>query len=112
MVDVRTNTVFVQDTAKHLEEIQSIINKIDIAVKQVMIESRLVIADERFGRSLGARFGVQKQQASGNTRYGSSGTLGNTITQRTTDPTTGMITETIAAKLKDAELDELLAKTK
>lgn len=104
VVDVRTNTVFVQDTAKHLEEIQSIINKIDIAVKQVMIESRLVIADERFGRSLGARFGVQKQQASGNNRYGSSGTLGNTITQRTTDPTTGVITETIANRIGSSTL--------
>lgn len=62
VVDVRTNTVFVQDTTRHLEEVQKIINKIDIPVKQVMIESRLVIADERFGKSLGARFGVQKKQ--------------------------------------------------
>jgi len=62
VVDVRTNTLFVQDTAKHLEEVQQIINKIDIPVRQVMIESRLVIADERFGKSLGVRFGVQKQQ--------------------------------------------------
>lgn len=104
VVDARTNTVFVQDTPKHLEEIQTIINKIDIPVKQVMIESRLVIADEKFGRSLGARFGVQKQQASGDTRYGSSGTLGNTITQRTIDPTTGVITETIANRVGSSTL--------
>ncbi|MCB5188757.1 type IV pilus secretin PilQ [Methylobacillus caricis] len=104
VVDARTNTVFVQDTSKHLEEIQHIINKIDIPIKQVMIESRLVIADEKFGRSLGARFGVQKQQASGDTRYGSSGTLGNTITQRTTDPTTGVITETIANRVGSSTL--------
>ena len=104
VVDVRTNTVFIQDTVKHLEEIQNIINKIDIPVKQVMIESRLVIADEKFGRSLGARFGVQKQQTSGDTRYGSSGTLGNTITQRTIDPTTGTITETIANRVGSSTL--------
>ena len=60
VVDARTNTVFVQDTPRHLEEVQRIINKIDIPVKQVMIESRLVLADEKFGKTLGARFGVQK----------------------------------------------------
>ena len=81
--DPRTNTLFVQDTAKKLEEIQGIINKTDIPVKQVMIESRLVIADDKFGRSLGARFGVQKQQVSGDTRIGVSGSLGNQISQRT-----------------------------
>lgn len=64
VVDVRTNTVFVQDTPRHLEEVQRIINKIDIPVKQVMIESRLVLADEKFGRTLGARFGVQNQNQS------------------------------------------------
>jgi type IV pilus assembly protein PilQ len=75
VIDPRTNTLFVQDTVRHLEEVRQIINKIDIAVKQVMIESRLVIADERFGRSLGARFGVQKQQVNNaGTSYGVSGT--------------------------------------
>ena len=74
VIDPRTNTLFVQDTVRHLEEVRQIINKIDIAVKQVMIESRLVIADERFGRSLGARFGVQKQQVNtAGTSYGVSG---------------------------------------
>ena len=64
VVDIRTNTLFVQDTPRQLEEVQRIINRVDIPVKQVMIESRLVIADERFGRSLGARFGVQKASTS------------------------------------------------
>ncbi len=40
VVDPRTNTLFIQDTAKKLEEIQAIINKTDVAVRQVMIESR------------------------------------------------------------------------
>lgn len=64
VVDARTNTIFVQDIPRQLEEVQRIINKIDIPIKQVMIESRLVIADERFGRSLGARFGIQKASTS------------------------------------------------
>ncbi|MDP2102426.1 MAG: type IV pilus secretin PilQ [Methylotenera sp.] len=90
--DPRTNTIFIMDTAKKLEEISALIQKIDIPVRQVMIESRLVIADEKFGRSLGARFGVQKQQVSGDNRLGISGTLGNAVTAR--NITTGTITET------------------
>lgn len=75
VVDARTNTLFVQDTPRHLEEVQKIMNKIDVPVKQVMIESRLVIADERFGRSLGTRFGIQKQHVTTGTSYGASGGL-------------------------------------
>ena len=74
VLDQRTNTVFVQDTAKYLVQVQSIINITDIAVKQVMIESRLVIADDKFGKSLGVRFGVQKQHA-GDNSYAVGGTL-------------------------------------
>ena len=103
VIDPRTNTVFVQDTARHLEEVQRIINKIDIPVRQVMIESRLVIADERFGKSLGARFGIQNQASSGNTRIGQSGTLGNAITNRTFSPTTGL-TETITNRVGSGTL--------
>lgn len=76
VVDKRTNTVFVQDTPRHLEDVQNIINKVDIPVRQVMIESRLVIADEKFGRTLGARFGVQKQQVNHTNSFATSGTLG------------------------------------
>src|SRR5450830_1763482 len=74
VMDARTNTMFVQDTAKHLEEVQRIINKIDIPVRQVMIESRLVIANEKFGKTLGARFGIQKATSTANGGYGISGT--------------------------------------
>ena len=84
VIDPRTNTLFVQDVARNLEEVQRIINKTDVAVQQVMIESRLVLASEGFGKSLGARLGVQ-QQNRGNDRVGLSGTLGNAITQRTID---------------------------
>ena len=82
VMDPRTNTLFVQDTSKKLEEIQEIINKTDVSVKQVMIESRLVIADNTFSKELGARFGIQKQQVSGTNRLGVSGTLGNAVTRR------------------------------
>ena len=77
VIDSRTNTLFIQDTAKKLEEIQAIINKVDVAVRQVMIESRLVIADDKFGKSLGARFGVQSATTPGQNNLSIGGTLNN-----------------------------------
>ena len=58
VIDPRTNTLFVQDTPSKLEEIATLIKKIDISVRQVMIEARIVEASDTFGRSLGARLGV------------------------------------------------------
>ena len=54
----RTNQLFVTDIPSKLEEITALIAKIDIPVRQVLIESRLVVADESFGRSLGVRLGA------------------------------------------------------
>ena len=78
--DVRTNNVFVQDTPKYLEQVQAIINKTDVAVRQVMIESRLVIADDKYSRALGARFGVNKLNTTGNSSYAIGGNLAQTST--------------------------------
>ena len=49
--------MFVSDTPAKLEEIQSLISKIDVPVRQVLIEARIVEADDSFGRSLGVRLG-------------------------------------------------------
>lgn len=81
--DDRTNTVFVQDIPKSLEQVQAIINKTDVSVKQVMIESRLVIADEKFGKELGARFGITQTGKPGSNVATVSGTLGNRPTATT-----------------------------
>lgn len=90
VLDSRTNTVFVQDIPKYLEQVQAIINKTDIPVKQVMIESRLVIADEKFGKDLGARFGVTQTGRPGS----SVATIGSTIGNRPTAvSSTGTITQ-------------------
>lgn len=59
VLDPRTNTLFVQDTPAKLEEIRKLINQIDVAVKQVMIESRIVEASDTFSKNLGARLGFQ-----------------------------------------------------
>ncbi|HZF78657.1 MAG TPA: type IV pilus secretin PilQ [Rubrivivax sp.] len=53
----RTNQLFVNDTPSKLEEIQQLIAKIDIPVRQVLIEARIVEADDSFGRALGIRLG-------------------------------------------------------
>ncbi len=57
VVDARTNTLFVQDTPARLEEVRKLLAKIDIAVRQVMIEARIVEADDAFSKNLGVRFG-------------------------------------------------------
>ncbi len=57
--DERTNTLFVQDTASRLEEVRRLIRQIDVPVRQVLIESRIVIASDTFSRQLGIRLGVQ-----------------------------------------------------
>jgi len=58
VVDARTNTLFVQDVPSRLEEVRRLIEKIDIAVRQVMIEARIVEANDAFSKSLGARLGI------------------------------------------------------
>lgn len=80
VLDPRTNTIFVQDTPKYLEQVQAIINKTDVPVKQVMIESRLVIADDKYSKALGARFGVTQTGRPGSAYSTVSGSLGNRFT--------------------------------
>ena len=58
VVDARTNTLFVQDTPSRLDEVRRLLAKIDIAVRQVMIEARIVEANDSFSRNLGVRLGV------------------------------------------------------
>ncbi|CAJ0799485.1 Type 3 secretion system secretin [Ralstonia condita] len=55
--DTRTNQLFVSDIPSKLEEVQSFLQKIDIPVRQVMIEARIVEADDTFSRNLGAKLG-------------------------------------------------------
>jgi type IV pilus assembly protein PilQ len=60
VVDPRTNTLFVQDTPARLEDVRRVLRKVDIAVRQVMIESRIVEATDQFSRNLGARLGYRE----------------------------------------------------
>ncbi|MGQ0621582.1 MAG: type IV pilus secretin PilQ [Panacagrimonas sp.] len=57
-VDERTNSLLLQETREKLSEIRALVVKLDIPVRQVLIESRVVIANNDFSRELGARFGL------------------------------------------------------
>ncbi|MBS9403161.1 type IV pilus secretin PilQ [Halomonas sp. TRM85114] len=67
-VDQRTNTLLIQDTAEQIDEIIATLDRLDIAVRQVQIEARIVIARDSATRELGVNWGL-----SGNREAGSRG---------------------------------------
>ena len=90
-VDARTNVLIVQDTPTKLDQVRALINRIDISVKQVMIEARVVIADDNFSRQLGARFGIGAGINSNGRNIGITGTpLGDP--NQANVPGTGIVT--------------------
>lgn len=72
-VDERTNTLLVQDTAAKLDEIRGLIQKLDTPVRQVMIESRVVIANNDFAKELGVRFGFSRSNQIGDSEVNIGG---------------------------------------
>ena len=72
VIDPRTNTLFVQDTPSRLEQVRALVRKIDVPVRQVMIEARIVEASDTFTRNLGARLGMFD-------RATATGPAGNTV---------------------------------
>jgi type IV pilus assembly protein PilQ len=73
-VDDRTNTLLVLETREKLDEIRELVAALDIPVRQVLIESRIVIANDDFARELGVRFGASTLGSVGNNTVGQSGT--------------------------------------
>ncbi|KTD48266.1 type IV pilus secretin PilQ [Legionella quateirensis] len=59
-VDPRTNTLWIQDTGLKIEEVRELIKQLDVAVKQVQIEARIVEVNKDFSQDLGIRWGVSK----------------------------------------------------
>jgi type IV pilus assembly protein PilQ len=76
-VDERTNTLLVSDTVERLDEIRALVAELDRPVRQVLIESRIVIARHDFNHQLGVRFGVSgaREDSRGNL-YSTSAGLG------------------------------------
>ena len=64
-IDERTNTLMVQDTAENLAEIRRLVQALDVPVRQVLIEARIVVVSDTFERDLGAQFGVTSAQQNG-----------------------------------------------
>ncbi|KRU21262.1 type IV pilus secretin PilQ [Psychrobacter piscatorii] len=65
-VDERTNTLIVKDVANSIENIRTLISKIDIPVRQVMIEARIVSATDSFSKEIGVRWGILSNGAANN----------------------------------------------
>ena len=74
-VDERTNKLLVQDTARNIDAIVALVEELDVPVRQVLIESRVVLVTTNYSKELGVQFGVTNQGSSGSTNYGTSGTV-------------------------------------
>jgi type IV pilus assembly protein PilQ len=74
-IDERTNTLLVQDTAEKLADIRRLVQTLDVPVRQVLIEARIVIVSDTFERDLGVRFGITSaHQVNGNGLFAVTGT--------------------------------------
>jgi type IV pilus assembly protein PilQ len=118
----RTNQLFVTDIASKLEEIQGLIRQLDVPVRQVLIEARIVEAEDNFGRALGVRFGARVNEPITLMRnngdrlqttfgFGSIGATGNAPVANIPTPATGAGTFAIslfspsASRLLNLEID-------
>lgn len=97
-VDDRTNTLLVQDTAERLQDIRRMVRILDIPIKQVLIESRIVIVGDSFSRDLGIRLGVtafKENSSDGITAITGTGTgtdtMINSALDNLADPANGTI---------------------
>lgn len=72
-VDSRTNIIIIRDVAEKLEEVRELLSKLDVPVRQVLIEARIVNVSTDFGRDLGIRWGgAGRTDSSDGFRYGGS----------------------------------------
>lgn len=88
IVDERTNSIIVTDTADRIEQFKRLVEQIDIPIRQVMIEARLVIANSNFRRELGVRWGgITYGRTSGSLTQVSGSLSGvSSVEQRLTGP--------------------------
>ena len=86
VAEPRTNQLFITDIPTKLEEVQNLISKLDVPVRQVMIEARIVEASDQFGKSLGVKLGgglasnpASTSKSAFGTSYGATATPGGVI---------------------------------
>ena len=114
--EARTNQLFVTDVPSKLEQVQALIAKLDIPVRQVLIEARIVEASDTFGKSLGVRLGGQPFSLNGgrNASFGSSyvsgaaGTTAGDFVQLPGVGQNGYPAATFAVSLFNSSLTRLL----
>jgi type IV pilus assembly protein PilQ len=81
IIDERTNTIIIKDTSEVIAEARRVIDQLDVPIRQVLVESRIVIATDDFSKELGVRFGNTRVDATGTNGYRqTTGTYGGTST--------------------------------
>lgn len=101
IAEPRTNQLFVTDTPSKLEEVRQLLSTLDVAVRQVMIEARIVEATDTFGRSLGVRLGGTDLRANrgGDGGYGLGGgnriAIGSSYSNAVSSSGAGGVTNTL-----------------
>jgi type IV pilus assembly protein PilQ len=74
-IDQRTNKLLVQDTADNIDQIIALVEELDIPIRQVLIESRIVLATNQFTRELGVKFGLSSETQTGSRSITTAGSL-------------------------------------
>jgi type IV pilus assembly protein PilQ len=72
-VDERTNTLLVQDTAERLADVRRLVQALDVPIRQVLIEARIVVVSDTFERDLGAKLGISNSGSAGANLFSVSG---------------------------------------
>lgn len=105
-VDSRTNIIIVRDVEEKLEEVRNLVTQLDVPVRQVLIEARIVNVSTDFGRDLGVRWGGAGQTGGhDNFRYG--GSLNSTVEQNNNRVARELATQQAVLAGEQARLDAL-----
>ena len=70
VADTRTNTLIINDTAQNIDKIRKMIDLLDVAIKQVMVEARIVTAQTDFSRELGIKWSAKKVEGNNGPVWG------------------------------------------
>ncbi len=103
--DLTTNTLVVTDTLERQAAVEEVLKSVDLPTKQVMIEARIVLADDSFSKDLGARLGVRVSGKLDGHPYGFGGTLNDSLNvalngaQSATTPNVDLPTSTTAPSI-------------
>ena len=85
VVDERTNTIVITDTAEKIEEFKYLINNIDVPLRQVLVEARIVIANDSFDEQIGVQWGGGTADQGTGDRYAITGSLNSLLSEAGAD---------------------------